>query len=113
MASDKQIKLKINVLDINKDWLFQGEKGVYLNMTLFYVEESDTYGQNGMITQDVPQAIYKKEVADKVEKGKMTKGPILGNAKVFAKAATKETTPGSTEGLTMGVNNEAEDDLPF
>lgn len=109
MATDKKsqmIKVKINLTKINKDWLFQGEKGTYLDATLWFTEEQDDNGNNGMITQDVPKAIW--------EKDKQVRGTILGNGKVWGArpAITAEEKVGSTEGLTK-ASDEALDDLPF
>lgn len=68
------VSLKIDVSKIDKARLFKGEKGTYLDATVFIDEgEADQYGNNGMITQDVT----KEERASKVP------GPILGNCKVF------------------------------
>ncbi len=101
--ADKIIKLKINTKDIKKEWLFVGEKGVYLNVTLLYNEKQNDKGQNGMIVQDVPSEIYKAD--------KSVKGPILGNAKEFAKTVSKEAEPGVESGV-MGVVD-FNDDVPF
>ena len=68
------VSLKIDVSKIDKARLFKGEKGIYLDATVFIDEgEADQYGNNGMITQDVT----KDERANKVQ------GNILGNCKVF------------------------------
>ncbi len=107
--ADKIIKIKVNVREINKDWIFPGEKGDYLNMTLFYNEEKDTYENNGMLTQDVPKEIYEAE--KKLPKDKKTKGPILGNCREYVAAvANDEMTPGKETGKMGAVNK---DDLPF
>ena len=68
------LSLKINVSQIDKARLFAGQKGKYLDATIFVdLSELDQYGNSGMITQDV-----KKE-----EKDAGVKGPILGNCKLF------------------------------
>ena len=68
------VSLKISVDKIDKDRLFRGVKGVYMDATVFIdLDQLDQYGNSGMITQDV-----KKE-----EKDQGVKGPILGNCKVF------------------------------
>ena len=68
------VSLKIDVSKIEKDRLFKGAKGTYLDATVFIdTAELDQYGNSGMITQDV-----KKE-----EKQNGIKGAILGNCKVF------------------------------
>ena len=68
------VSLKINVSMIEKARLFAGQKGKYLDATVFIdLDELDQYGNSGMITQDV----------SKEEKNQGVKGPILGNAKLF------------------------------
>ena len=68
------VSLKINVSQIDKARLFAGQKGKYLDATVFIeLNELDQYGNSGMITQDV----------SKDEKAQGVKGNILGNCKVF------------------------------
>ena len=101
------VSLKIDVSKIDKAWLFRGEKGVYLDATVFIDEsEADQYGNNGMITQDVT----KEEREQKVQ------GPILGNCKVFwrgdSDSGNRQMAPKSD---TSGPVPEFEDDssIPF
>lgn len=68
------VSLKINVSMIEKARLFAGQKGKYLDATVFIdINDLDQYGNSGMITQDV----------SKEEKTQGVKGSILGNCKVF------------------------------
>jgi hypothetical protein len=68
------LSLKIDVSKIDKARLFSGQKGTYLDATIFVeLNELDQYGNSGMITQDV----------SKEEKQQGVKGNILGNGKVF------------------------------
>ena len=68
------LSLKINVSQIDKARLFVGQKGAYLDATIFVdLSELDQYGNSGMITQDV----------SKEEKQQGIKGNILGNGKIF------------------------------
>lgn len=70
------VSLKINVSQIDKARLFSGQKGMYLDATIFVdLDQLDQYGNSGMITQDV----------SKEEKTQGVKGNILGNGKVFWK----------------------------
>ena len=65
------VNLKINVSKIMKEKMFKGEKGTYLDATVFLnVDEQGQYGDNGMVTQN-----WKGQ-----QKGE---GPILGSATVF------------------------------
>lgn len=45
--------LKIDVTKINKELLFKGAKGVYLDAVMF--EGKDQYGNDGWINQSVPK----------------------------------------------------------
>ena len=48
------VSLKINVSEIDKSRLFAGQKGKYLDATVFIdLDQLDQYGNSGMITQDV------------------------------------------------------------
>ncbi|AUR97471.1 hypothetical protein NVP1239O_35 [Vibrio phage 1.239.O._10N.261.52.F6] len=68
------VSLKLDVTKIDKARLFNGQKGTYLDATVFIdLDELDQYGNSGMITQDV----------SKEEKQQGVKGNILGNCKVF------------------------------
>jgi len=68
------VSLKINVSEIDKARMFKGQKGTYLDATVFIdLDELDQYGNSGMITQDVT----------KEEKQQGVRGNILGNCKVF------------------------------
>ena len=69
-----RVSLKIDVSKIDKARLFSGQKGTYLDATVFIdIDLLDQYGNSGMITQDV----------SKEEKDSGVKGPILGNVQVF------------------------------
>ena len=100
------VNLKIDVSKILKEKMFKGEKGVYLDATVFLnVDEQGQYGDNGMITQN-----WKDQ-----QKGE---GPILGNAKVFWRddgqqsAPRQESQPQQTAG-GPGPENDFDDDIPF
>jgi hypothetical protein len=68
------VSFKIDVTKIDKARLFVGQKGKYLDATVFIdLDELDQYGNSGMITQDV----------SKEERQAGTKGAILGDSKVF------------------------------
>ncbi len=109
-ASDKKrfIQGRINVKDINKDYLFVGKDGVYLDFTLQMLPdgELDGFENLGMLTQDVPYELRKKD--------KDLRGPILGNMREneWEGSGSSEKAVGSTEGLQMGASG-VEDDLPF
>ena len=70
------VSVKLNLSKTDKARLFKGEKGTYLDATMFIdLDNQGQYGDNGMITQDV----------SKEEREQGVKGAILGNVKVFYK----------------------------
>ena len=89
------VTLKIDVSKIDKERLFKGQKGTYLDAVVFLDTEADQYGNNGMIVQSV----------SKEERDAGKRGAILGNARIIgAPAAPEEVTSG---------DEEEDDDLPF
>jgi hypothetical protein len=107
------VSLKIDVTRIEKARLFKGAKGTYLDATVFIdPDNQDQYGHNGMITQDVT----------KEEREAGTKGPILGNCKVFWKDGGQQQggafqqTPESQQAKQQGCGGGVDDfdsDIPF
>ena len=68
------LSVRIDVTKIDKERLYKGEKGTYLDHTTFVdTAEQDQYENNGFISQSV----------DKEEREKGVQTPILGNVKVF------------------------------
>jgi hypothetical protein len=106
------VSLKIDVTKIDKARLFKGEKGIYLDATVFIdVDNPDQYGNNGMITQSV----------SKEEREAGNKGAILGNSKVFLKKGGNQEPPNAAPvqpGTASTINPPAFDsdpasDIPF
>ena len=98
------LSLKINVSQIDKARLFKGNKGTYLDATIFVdLSELDQYGNSGMITQDV----------SKEEREAGTRGPILGNVKIFwrddSPAAPKPAAPQAAASAPLDFD----EDIPF
>jgi hypothetical protein len=100
------ISLKIDVKKIDKERLFKGQKGTYLDMTFFLDTENESqYGDNGTITQSV----------SKEEKDNGVKLPIMGNGKIFW------TDGGQQQGYQQPRQNQGQqsrqpipdDDIPF
>lgn len=99
------VSLKLDVTKIDKARLFKGEKGVYLDATVFIdLDDKDQYGNSGMITQDVT----------KEERDQKVQGNILGNCKVFwsdSGSAPQQTQQQPASG-GPGPQNDI-DDVPF
>lgn len=71
---------KINVLKIDKDRLYKGEKGTYLNFKIILNDEPDQYGNNGFVAEDIPKEEYEAGV----------RGEILGNVKIMGSSKPTE-----------------------
>ena len=98
------VSVKLNLSKIDKARLFKGEKGTYLDATMFIdLDNQGQFGDNGMITQDV----------SKEEREQGVKGAILGNVKVFYKGAgtQPQNDPSAKQANPQG--NGFDDDLPF
>jgi len=104
------VNLKIDVSKIMKEKMFKGQKGTYLDATVFLnADEKDQYDNNGMITQN-----WKEQ-----QKGE---GPILGNATVFwrddnqqrrQQPAQNRQPQGPAQGSMPEPIDDFDDDIPF
>ena len=63
---------KINLSKIDKDKLFKGEKGIYLDIAMFDIPDNE-YGDDFIIVQSL----------SKEEREAGEQGAILGNGKIF------------------------------
>mgnify|MGYP007047551530 FL=1 len=91
----KLIAIKIDVTKIDKERLYQGKKGSYLDATVFLNDEEGQYGDNGMITQSV----------SKEEREAGVKGAILGNVKILGEFGDNKSAPAASA--------DTEDNIPF
>lgn len=96
------IALKIDVSKIDKNKLYKGKKGTYLDAVLFLNTEQDQYGNHGMITQSVSQE----------ERAQGVKGAILGNCKVI-KGDSPNTSTSQAVQAAENLSDEGGDGLPF
>jgi hypothetical protein len=89
------VRLSINVNEIQKEKLFKGKKGNYLDLVTFIeIDKEDNYGNNGFITQ-------------KGDKGESM--PILGNTKVFWKDNIQQEENFSNSSSSINSHEE----IPF
>lgn len=97
------ISLNIDVNKINKDRLFKGQKGTYLDAVLIETPNSE-YGDY-MIVESI----------SKEERDAGQKGTILGNAKIIARQTqTQDQQTRETIGHDEADGNKDDDsDLPF
>lgn len=87
------LALKIDVSKIEKDRLYKGQKGTYLDAIVFVKDEDDQYGNRGMITQSV----------SKEEREQGVQGAILGNCKLLGEGKQASPAPSQSDN----------EDLPF
>jgi len=98
------VSLKIDVTKIDKARLYKGQKGTYLDATVFVdLGEADEYGNHGMITQNVS-----KEERDNGELG-----AILGNCKVFWRDGLDQPASSSGSPPPPPAGDDPDDDIPF
>lgn len=97
------LNIKLDVTKIDKERLYKGAKGTYLDLTTFVdTANQDKYENNGFISQSLTK--------DERDAGEKT--PILGNVKVFY----TDGEAASNSGKVAKVMQEAdllEDDIPF
>ena len=95
-------RLKIDVTKLDKTAFFNGEKGIYADLTLMDNRDgADKWGNDGFIVQDIG-----KERRDKGEKG-----PIIGNWKHVGQ--TKPRTVMPKPNPTADAIDEDESSIPF
>ncbi len=112
------LAIKIDVMKIVRERLFQGAKGAkYLDAVVFIDNEKGQFGDNGMIVQDV----------SKEEKANGIKGEILGNCRIIrGEVAGNQGQQGYGQGVAQqmrppmqqqtpvnrGASRAADDDMP-
>lgn len=98
------LTVSVDVTKILKERLFQGKKGVYLDLTTFIdLENVDQYGNNGFISQS-----QTKEERD----SGATHTPILGNCKLFYTGESDTPKPAAASAPPVPLGDFI-DDIPF
>jgi len=98
------IKLNIDVTKIDKKRLFKGKKGTYANFTVLLRDETDQYGNDGMIVEDI--------TAEEREAG--NKGTILGNARIVQTQNKPDTKRDGRAHTEIEVpQGDVDDEIPF
>jgi len=89
------VSVRIDVTKIDKEKLYKGSKGTYLDLTTFIdTDNKDQYDNNGFISQSVTK--------EEREAGVQT--PILGNVRVFHSDSASEAS---------APQQELVEDVPF
>ena len=98
LTNKKKEKIKCLVIKLDNEDLYIGEKGIYLSLTGYAVEDSK-FNQTHILKIN-----YDKEFFDKMSDEEKKNNPIIGNIKEFEKKEMSET-------LKDIINSE--EDLPF
>ena len=103
----KLIKAKIDVRKINKDLLFTGEKGTYLDLDIWINDKTDKYGND----VSIEQSVQKNEPKIYIGNGKIkwsSEGSVKSEKTVLD--AAKDTVE-----FKDSLNNNPDEmsDLPF
>lgn len=98
LLNKKKEKIKCLVIKLDNEDLYVGEKGIYLNLTGYAVEESK-FNQTHILKIN-----YDKDFFSKMTEEERKNTPIIGNIKEFEKKEIETTL--------KDVINE-EEDLPF
>jgi len=102
-------KIRVLVIPVDKNNLFEGDKGTYLDITAIEIknkkgDSKDTH----LLKQNVSKEIY--EIMSESERMGM---PILGNAIQWGKREPDANTSDEFSGSAVDQYNDGEDDLPF
>jgi hypothetical protein len=104
------ISIRVDVTKIEKERLYKGAKGTYLDLTTFVdLGTEDQYGNHGFISQSV----------DKDERDAGVKTPILGNCKVFYRDGTsnkdraEEYSKGAAQAKAAIADDFEDSEIPF
>lgn len=100
--SGKLINAKIDVTKIDKDKLFKGQKGTYLDLTIWINEKQDQFGNDISIEQRTgkdEKKIYlgngKFYVKKEAESGPVAKDEYQGGKKTVTSMSNPDDLPGS------------------
>jgi hypothetical protein len=97
------IRVKVDVTKIDKDRLFIGKKGTYLDLVLLPVRESK-FGESHLVKQDV----------SKEDREAGVEMPILGNAtEIVSQPQQRQQAPAQATKQADAFDFAGNDDLPF
>jgi hypothetical protein len=92
------IRVKLDVMKIDKSAIHHGEKGKYIDITLLGNRDGeDRFGNHYMVVQDLGQP--RREAGEK--------GPILGNGKIVGQKQAQQPNP------AVAAQVEQDENVPF
>jgi hypothetical protein len=96
---------KIDVKKINKEWLFTGTKGTYLDAVIYENDNVDQYGNSHVIKQNPPQEA----------RAQGAKPVIIGNCRWMPQKACQQRPAPSKQQTSPATNAEPpeSDSIPF
>lgn len=102
MVTGKMGPVECLVIPIEKNKLFVGEKGIYLDLIAFEIEKP----KEGSKDTHLVKQSFSKEVREEIGEEELKKLPILGNLQVWD--GQSESVP-----VSSGELQNEDDDLPF
>lgn len=101
MVKGKLGQVECLIIPIEKNKLFNGEKGVYLDIVAFEIKEP----KEGSRDTHLVKQSFNKEAREKMSEEELKSLPILGNLSVSSIPQQETVSPTTTLG--------SDDDLPF
>lgn len=110
---EKEIKgkngmIKVLIIPVEENKLYDGEKNIYLDMIAFEMKNKDDDSRDTHILKQS----FDKETRDAMSDDEKQSYPILGNAIDWGKYQRSEPEPRKSEDVPEDFNNDG-DDLPF
>ena len=106
------LTLKIDVMKLDREAFYKGEKGTYATISVFVNDDKDDYGNYGRVTQDLGKE--RREAGER--------GPIIGNVtRIFNQNGSGQVSQSrqpaaqssSARLPTNNFRNDDSDSIPF
>lgn len=99
------LSVRIDVSKIEKERLYKGEKGTYLDLSTYIdMDNKDQYGNNGFISQST----------SKEEREAGVRTPILGNVRIYHVDGGQPAQKTVSQPVQQPAQQESfDDDIPF
>ena len=113
-GKDGVTKIKVLIIPMDENMIYQGEKGAYLNLTAIEIKDRSKFSADQkdthLVKQDIPKAKY-----DLMSDEQRMALPILGNAILWGRqeSAPVESSEISNSAVDAYMDNAEVDDLPF
>ena len=97
------------VIPIDKDTMFVGEKGVYIDLVAFPIKEEYIRGESDNRTHSIKQS-FSREYRDKLSDAERKELPYIGNVSVLKRQSITDKV---AEQTPLTIMNDSDDELSF